>query len=93
MKINKNEPDIFFNRGVSLLYLKEYEKALVDFNSAIELVQTNGLYYLNRGITYYYLKLFDKACKDWEEAKLLGNKEAVNYLESYCKQSSESLIV
>ena len=46
------------------LELKEYEDAIADFTSSLNLLQSSISYYY-RGLAYYELKQYDKAIKDF----------------------------
>lgn len=74
-----------FNRGNCHLKTAQYEKALVDYNYALELSPDNGDILTNRGTTLYQLKQKNKACQDWKEALNFGSKAAIDYVNRYCK--------
>lgn len=62
----------YLNRGIAYDQLKEYDRALEDFNQAIKLCaaddQYRKEYFYNRGMCFYRLKRYDEAVKDYTEA-------------------------
>lgn len=55
------------NRGLAYTALSEYDKALDDFNRALEFGEIPAAY-SGRGTVYYYLKRYDEAISDLEIA-------------------------
>ena len=56
-------------RGIAYMNLKEYEKAITDFDTAIKINSPNpGMYYKLRGETYSAIKDYEKAIKDFDSA-------------------------
>jgi len=56
------------NRGIVYDDLKEYDKAMADYNKANEINPQYAMAYNNRGSVYYDLKEYDKAIKDYNKA-------------------------
>jgi tetratricopeptide (TPR) repeat protein len=54
----------YSNRGVTYDNLQLYEKAIEDYESAIQLDPTNPHAYANRGNAYYHLQQYDQALAD-----------------------------
>ncbi len=48
--------------------MREYDKAIKDFNEVIRLNPKNAPAFYNRGVTWYGQKEYDKAIKDYIEA-------------------------
>lgn len=76
-------PDVkdipYFNRGTAYYYLGDYQRALNDFNQAI---QDNPMFfetYYNRGMTYGKVRYFQKAIEDYNKAIELNPKCAKAY--------------
>jgi len=69
----------YVNRGATYAKLKLYEKAIENFNRAIELDSNNARAYSNRGIMRSNLKQFDKAIEDCNIAIIVDPNEAVSY--------------
>ena len=65
-------------RGEAYLKLKEYNKALDDFNNAINGYINYYLAYYNRGCLFLKLKNFDKALDDFKIAKKLAEEKSYN---------------
>jgi len=74
------------SRGSAYNKIKEYQKALADFNRAISIDPENQEAYNNRGWSKKYLGDFKGACADWKKSKKLGNAEAkIIYKNNHCK--------
>lgn len=61
-------------RGNSYMALEEYDLALADFNSSIEIDPEFARAYYRRGILYKKMELLEKAAKDFEKAIELDPK-------------------
>ena len=55
-------------RGNTYINLKDYDKALADYSTAIQLDPKYTKAYNSRGITYSILKDYDKALADYTKA-------------------------
>ena len=62
---------IYVPRGRSYGILKQYKRAILDFNKAIEKEPNNGANYLDRGMTYYWMGESQKAQIDFQKARQL----------------------
>jgi tetratricopeptide (TPR) repeat protein len=58
----------YTNRGNTFVALKQYDKALLDYDKAIQLNPNLALAYMNRGSLYTVLKKYDKALADHNKA-------------------------
>ncbi|WP_428744908.1 tetratricopeptide repeat protein [Tenacibaculum sp.] len=68
-KFKKNfNSDDYINSGLIKSISGEYEKALIDYNKAIELNQKNSIALNNRGYNYNLMENYESAIKDFEEA-------------------------
>ena len=65
---------VFHNRGLARRNLKEYDKAIQDYDEAIRLDPKNALAFNNRGAVRRDLKEYDKAIQDYDEAIRLDPK-------------------
>jgi len=65
--------------------LQNDNEALKDFNKAIEINPNYADAYVGRGTSKYNIKDFKGACKDWNKAASMGNVQAQNQIEKYCK--------
>ena len=74
-----------YKKGLRFYKSGDYNKAIEYFSVAIENYSRNVDAYFNRGISYYKMNNIEKACYDWKKAKSMGDKEAENIIEKYCK--------
>ena len=68
--------------GVSSYNLKEYRRALKDFEKSLKINPNNYNTFYNKSMTHFELKEFKKACIDLKKSIKLG-KEV--YKEEYSK--------
>lgn len=69
----------YVNRGATYSGLKQHEKAIENFNRAVEINPNFARAYSNRGVIYSDLKKFDRAIADCNIAIILDPNEAVSY--------------
>ncbi|MGP1383810.1 MAG: tetratricopeptide repeat protein, partial [Thainema sp.] len=75
-----NRSIIYYFRGnVYAIYNQDYEKALLDYDKAIEINSDHALTYNNRGLTYSNLEQYEKAIADYEKAIQLDPEYALAY--------------
>jgi tetratricopeptide (TPR) repeat protein len=67
------------NRGLAYHELKQHEKAIEDYNKAIELNPKYAVAYNNRGFAYHELKQYEKAIEDFSKAIEHNPKDAEAY--------------
>lgn len=72
-------------RGIVFANLNETDKALLDFNRAIDLQPTYSYAYFNRGILKYSIKDTSGACIDWNQAVRFGYSAANEKIIMNCK--------
>lgn len=73
-----------YNRGIAHSHLSQLDKALADFNQALQLDPNLAAAYNNRGMVHYRLSQFDKAVSDLDTAIRLGpNSSAAYYNRSF----------
>lgn len=65
--MNPNSKDAYFQRAEIYDLFEDYEKALADYNKALEFEQ-NENYYFGRGRIYAKLKQYEKALVDYTKA-------------------------
>lgn len=75
----------YYNRGNAYKDLGNYSDAISDYTKAIQLNPDLADAYFNRGIAYYDSGYPIKACSDWQKAYTLGDKDAKDLLDIYCK--------
>ena len=71
--------NIYRRRGGGYMYLKEYERAIADFDRALELDPNNIQAYLNRGRLYFGLKQYQEAIANLEHAIKLDPDNGTAY--------------
>jgi tetratricopeptide (TPR) repeat protein len=71
---------VYLRRGYRYYETKDYNRAIIDYNKAIELKPTNGFAHYFRALTYIRLDQHKKAIEDLRIAARLGHKEAQNML-------------
>ena len=67
LKIKPEFAAAYSNRGLAYAFLGQYEKAIEDYNRALELEPDGNTYY-NRAMAYFNLKHYNKAIKDFKSA-------------------------
>jgi len=85
LKINQNDARYFAARGATYLKTKTYLYAWKDLAMALDLNPKDSQSFVNKGIAAINTGKNDDACFCFEMAKRLGNKDAFNYAEKYCK--------
>jgi tetratricopeptide (TPR) repeat protein len=74
------------NRGIiKSSVLQQYNEAILDFNKAIEIRPDYAEAYLGRGSSKYNSKDYTGACSDWHKAYELGNRQAKEQIDKFCK--------
>jgi tetratricopeptide (TPR) repeat protein len=67
----------YWNRGILLHQMKQYEQAITDYTKVIVLLPTgNDIVYVNRGKCYEAMNKKAEACSDYTFAKSKNNKDA-----------------
>ena len=59
---------IYNHRGLVYFTLSEYDKAISDFTTAIQMEPRDTRVYTNRGLTYRMLKRYDESLKDFNKS-------------------------
>jgi tetratricopeptide (TPR) repeat protein len=70
----------YSTRGVTYNNLELYDKAIEDYNRAIQINSGDAYAYSNRGNTYYYLQQYDEALADHNRALQLNPNFSNAYL-------------
>lgn len=60
------------HRGISWGEKGDYDRAISDFNKALEINPRYAGAYRGRGITFFYKRKYDKAWQDVHKAQFLG---------------------
>ena len=74
IKIKSDWSKPYNNRGWVYYLLKDYKKAIEDFNKAISINSKFANAYHNRGLCYQAINENEKALADFNKAKALGYK-------------------
>ncbi len=69
----------YSNRGGIYLFKRDFEQALSDFNTSIDLDPTNTKSYSNRGNFYFFRGNFESALADFDEAIKLTSESPNTY--------------
>ncbi|MCU0285514.1 MAG: tetratricopeptide repeat protein [Acidobacteria bacterium] len=77
--LNHDDANFYRNRGHAYKKLKEYTKALNDFNKAIELNPNDKVAYNTRGTVYFRIKDYEKAAADYSNALKLDPDYIISY--------------
>lgn len=75
----------YFYLGVAYGHLQDFEQSAIAFDKAIALRPCEGEIFYYRGWTKGLALGFVASCSDWKKAAELGNKDALQSLELYCK--------
>jgi tetratricopeptide (TPR) repeat protein len=65
---DREDPEVYSNRGSAFLMLDQADRAISDFDSAIQLEPGNGVRYYNRGTAFSRKHLGQKAIDEYSEA-------------------------
>ena len=78
-KIDPGYAVAYNNRGIAYFRLKKYDRAMENYNKAIELDPDSGLTYSNRGVVYSDMKQYERAIEDYNKAIELNPEHANAY--------------
>jgi tetratricopeptide (TPR) repeat protein len=73
------------NKGNALYMLKDFNSAIQAYNTTLQLNPKHLAAMEFRGLSYLNLQQKEQACKDLQTAAQLGNAEAGQYWQQYCK--------
>ena len=68
VKLNPDNAEAYFGRGTTYLDLKQYARAIKDFDKNIELEPNKADSYINRGFAYSHLGQKERAIQDFNKA-------------------------
>ena len=96
----KKDSNYNFFKGISYLYLSEFNKAIENFDLAIKIKNNNSSYYFYRGYTYSKLYKFTKTEKDYikaislkpNSAELYNNLAGINYTNGKNQKSIQNYL-
>ena len=67
-EIDLDPSGAYYNRGIAYVELGPYERAIEDFDKAVELNPSDGWAYRGRGISYDFLGQHESAQKDYSKS-------------------------
>jgi tetratricopeptide (TPR) repeat protein len=76
--------DLFYIRGRSYYFIKNYNSAIVDFNTVIKNNNEHAPAYLMRAYSKFNLNQKNSACLDLSKAGELGMTEVYDEIKKYC---------
>ena len=72
----------FFQRGIAYMKMKQYQNAIKDFSSSIDLAPRAKNAYFQRGMAYRRIGMKSKGLKDIKKAAKLGSGNAKRWLKA-----------
>ena len=72
MELQPNDADAYYNRGVAYAKKGDFDNAIKDYNTAIQLNPDDADAYCNRGEAWLHLQEWEKAKSDLMAAKNMG---------------------
>jgi tetratricopeptide (TPR) repeat protein len=79
MEIDPKDAVIYYNRGITYGKIKDYSKALADYNQAIQIDPNYTHAYNNRGNVYYNLKDYSKTLADYSKSMQINPYNDIVY--------------
>lgn len=79
IKIEPNDAEIYYNRGVAYENLGQYQPAIKDYNQAISLKPAYSEAFYNRGTLYSEIGQYQQAIEDFNQAISLQPNDAEAY--------------
>jgi tetratricopeptide (TPR) repeat protein len=85
LRIQPENPYIWYNMGNAYLQERQYRKAIQHYSQALRLDTGFHQALFNRGLTFIYLKQTENGCMDMSEAGELGSEKAYEVIQRYCE--------
>lgn len=79
INIDKNNANLFSERGVAHFHAKHYLKAIEDMNKAVQLDPNNSYRYSSRAFIKGACKMTDEAIKDYKKCIELDPEDSIAY--------------
>jgi tetratricopeptide (TPR) repeat protein len=80
LKMQPNNPDAYFRRGVLYYDMKNYQAAYSDFNQVVRLSPDSAVAFMNRGLSQDLMQKNQEAVKDYTKSISLNPQYAAAYL-------------
>jgi len=77
IRLNPKNAAAFNNRAVTLVSVRQYDRAIKDYDEALRLQPDNGLYVKNRGNAFRIIGKYAQAIADFRKALTLKIDEPV----------------
>ncbi|HVO95553.1 MAG TPA: tetratricopeptide repeat protein [Terriglobales bacterium] len=71
--------EVYFHRGIAYAELRQYQRAIQDYNEAIRLKASDVLAHDSRGVAYVGPGQYERAIEDYKEALLIDSRYAWAY--------------
>ena len=77
----------YYDRGLAWYEKGKHDRAISDYDKAIELNPRYAKAYYNRGLAWFRKGSYDRSCHDFQKACELGICKALNWAKKkgYCK--------
>ena len=79
IKINREDPALYFSKGKTYHKQKKYKKAIEYFDKAIAIDSNNAAVYAKKGKSYRKLKNFEKSIESYKKAISINPEDARYY--------------
>jgi len=79
IKLQSNDAEIYYNRGIAYENLGQYQPAIQDYNQAISLNPAYSEAFYNRGTIYNEIGQYQQAIDDFNQAVILQPNDAEAY--------------
>ena len=79
IRLDSDNPNLYFLRGSAKRQMKQYKEAIADFNHAISLGSTSSYPYYWRGRMYFTLEQYEAAIADYNEAISISDDDPLFY--------------
>lgn len=86
LKIDPDNTDTYFNRGIAYGMIKKPQEALNDLNKCIQLGMKTSDVYFAMGVQKIGMNNYADGCRNLKTASEMGNQQAVDMLKLYCKE-------
>jgi len=85
--IDSKDARAYCNRGNAYIEKGQYDKAVFDYNKALEINSKDPQVFFNRGVAYYSIQEYDKSWADIKKAQDLGYQIPLDFLADLRKAS------